>query len=80
MRLDVVLVSELDHKSISELRERGYRIRGIEPKAFGEEGAEVDGFYMARRVEDPEPFGEPIAFRVAAAFSFPEPRATIVSK
>ena len=86
MRLDVLLVSELDHKRIEVLRSQGYRILALEPGAFSQGGCTVDGFFMAKRInaeEESDPphwaRGEAVAeLRMRASIECKEPRDMIV--
>ncbi len=49
MSMTTIIVSELDHDRISELRSQGYRVVKVLSDWFNEDGCKIDGFVMAKR-------------------------------
>ena len=44
-----IIVSELDHARIAELRAKGFRVLRVVSDWFSEDGCKIDGFVMVRR-------------------------------
>ena len=46
---DTIIVSELDHARIAELRSQGYRVLRVVSDWFSEANCKIDGFVMVKR-------------------------------